>query len=134
MRKALRTNRCAGTYPSLTPTPVPMFRRDTCGRYRHTYITHDSSTNSTAGGRLCRFGILENFSYLYVTIDGRAYRTRHVQTLQPVLERCSRTDAKPDIAQRKEKEVPQERPKHRFRHHYEEPAVECGTHRNGLIR
>lgn len=28
---------------------------------------------------MCRFGILENFCYLYVTIDGRAYRTRRVQ-------------------------------------------------------
>ncbi|WP_413544829.1 hypothetical protein VCM39_04050 [Bacteroides sp. CG01] len=50
------------------------------------------------------------------------------------MERCSRTDAKPDIAQRKEKEVPQERPKHRFRQHDEEPAVESGTYRNGLTR
>ncbi len=40
MRKVLRTNRCAGTAPNLTPTPVPMFRSDTCGRYRHTYIIH----------------------------------------------------------------------------------------------
>jgi len=48
------------------------------------------------------------------------------------MERCSPTDAKPDIALRKEKEVPQERPENCIRHHYEEPAVECGTHRNGF--
>ena len=40
------------------------------------------------------------------------------------MERCSLTDAKPDIARRKEKEVPQERPENCIRRHYEEPAVE----------
>jgi len=34
----------------------------------------------------------------------------------------------------KRKEVPQERPESCIRHHYEEPAVECGIHRNGLTR
>lgn len=43
--QALRTNRCAGTCPSLAPTPVPMFRRDTCGRYRHTYTIHTIADN-----------------------------------------------------------------------------------------
>ena len=26
-------NRCAGTYPTLTPMPMPMFKRDACGSY-----------------------------------------------------------------------------------------------------
>ena len=77
-----------------------------------------------ADGYLCRFGILKNFSYLYVAIESLAYRKRHVQLYSPEMERCSPTDAKPDIAQRKEKEVPQERPENCIRHHYEEPAVE----------
>ena len=101
----------------------------------HTYITHDSSTNSTTGGRLCRFGILENFCYLYVTIGGIAYRTRHVQTLQPVLERCTLMDAMPDIqAMTRRKRYPYQNTGLRIRNHYEKPAAGCGTNRNGSIR
>ena len=33
-------NRCAGTCPTLTPMPVPMFKRDAFGGYWHTYIIH----------------------------------------------------------------------------------------------
>ena len=33
-------NRCAGTYPTLTPMPVPVFKRDAYGSYWHTYIIH----------------------------------------------------------------------------------------------
>ena len=87
-----------------------------------------------ADGNLCIFGILKNFLYLYVAIESHAYRKRHVQLYSPEMERCFRTDASPDIAQRKEKEVPQERPENCIRHHYEEPAVEYGRHCNGLIR
>lgn len=128
-------NRCVGTYPTLTPMPVPVFKREACGSYWHTYIIHAIADKMVfRWWDLCRFGILKKISYLYVAIESHAYRKRHVQLYSPEMERCSRTDASPDIAQRKEKEVPQERPEKSFRHHYEEPAVECGRHRNGLIR
>ena len=63
MRKALRTNRCAGTYPNLTPTPVPIFRRDTCGRYRHTptSYTPDSRQCQPPTGDCADLVISENF-------------------------------------------------------------------------
>lgn len=33
-------NRCAGIYPTLTPMPMPVFKRDAYGSYWHTYIIH----------------------------------------------------------------------------------------------
>lgn len=51
---------------------------------------------SAAHGRLCQFGNLENFCYLYVTIEGSARPKRHVQLYRPEQERCSSTDAMPD--------------------------------------
>lgn len=84
--------------PTFTLTPVPIFRRNTCGRYCHTYIIHTIADKiEHTGGNLCGFGILKKFCYLYVTIDGRAYRKRHVHLYIPGLERCSRMDAMPDI-------------------------------------
>lgn len=101
----------------------------------HTYITHGSPRTQPPEGELCRFGILENFCYLYVTIDGIAYRTRHVQTLQAGLERCSLMDAMPDIqAMTRRKRYPYQKTGLRIRKHYEKPAVRCGTNRNGSIR
>lgn len=63
MRNILRTNRCAGTYPNLTPTPVPIFRRDTCGRYRHTptSYTPDSRQCQPPTGDCADLVISENF-------------------------------------------------------------------------
>lgn len=91
-------NRCASTYSTLTPVPVLIFKRNTCGSYCHTYIINRIADKiEHTGGNLCRFGILENFCYLYVTIDGRAYRKRHVHLYIPGLERCSPMDAMPDI-------------------------------------
>lgn len=56
---------------------------------------------------MCRFGILEIFCYLYVTIDGRAIPDATRSTLQPGLERCFLMDAMPDIeAMTRKKEVP----------------------------
>ncbi len=90
---------------------------------------------SAAHGKLCRFGNLENFCYLYVTIEGSARPKRHVQLYRLEQERCSLTDAMPDIDTvtiitryliRKTGL--------RIRNHYEKPAVECGTNRNGLTR
>ena len=52
---------------------------------------------SAADGRLCRFGNLGKFCYLYVTIEGIARPKRHVQLYRPEQERCSPTDAMPDI-------------------------------------
>ncbi len=52
---------------------------------------------SAADGRLCRFGNLGKFCYLYVTIEGSARPKRHVQLYRPEQERCSLTDAMPDI-------------------------------------
>lgn len=43
--------------------------------------------------------------------ESHAYLTRHVQLYSLEIGDASRMDAKPDIARRKEKEVPQERPK-----------------------
>lgn len=52
---------------------------------------------SAANGGLCRFGNFENFCYLYVTIEGSARPKRHVRLYRPEQERCSLTDAMPDI-------------------------------------
>jgi len=52
---------------------------------------------SAADGRLCRFGNLGKFCYLYVTIEGIARPKRHVQLYRPEQERCSPTDAMPDV-------------------------------------
>ena len=52
---------------------------------------------SAAHGRLCRFGNLGKFCYLYVTIEGNARPKRHVQLYRQEQERCSPTDAMPDI-------------------------------------
>ena len=90
---------------------------------------------SAAHGRLCRFDNLENFCYLYVTIEGSARPKRHVQFYRPEQERCSPTDAMPDtdtitIIKR----YPDQKTGLRIRNHYEKPAVECGTNRNGLTQ
>ena len=63
MRNTLRTNRCAGTYPNLTPTSVSMFRCDTCGRYRHTptSYTPDSRQCQPPTGDCADLEISENF-------------------------------------------------------------------------
>lgn len=90
---------------------------------------------STADRRLCRLGNLENFCYLYVTIGGSASPKRHVQLYRPEQERCSPTDAMPDIDTITIiKRYPYQKSGLRIRNHYEEPAVECGTFRNGSIR
>ena len=90
---------------------------------------------SAADGRLCRFGNLGKFCYLYVTIEGSARPKRHVQLYRPEQERCSSTDAMPDTdAITIIKRYPYQKTGLRIRNHYEEPAVECGTLRNGLIR
>ncbi len=63
-------NRCAGTYPTLTPVPVLIFKRDACGSFCHTYIINRIADKiEHTGGNLCGFGILKKICYLYVTID-----------------------------------------------------------------
>ena len=90
---------------------------------------------STADGRLCRFGNLGKFCYLYVTIEGSARLKRHVQLYRLEQERCSPTDAMPDIDTITIiRRYPYQKTGLRIRNHYEEPAVECGTLRNGSIR
>jgi len=81
---------------------------------------------SAAQGRLCRFGNLENFCYLYVTIEGSASPKRHVQLYRPEQERCSPTDAMPDIDTITIiKRYPYLMTGRSFRNHYETPAVRC---------
>lgn len=91
-------NRCAGMTPTFALTPVPIFKRDACGSYCHTYIINRIADKiEHTGGNLCGFGILKKFCYLYVTIDGSARPKRYVQLYRPEQERCSLTDAMPDI-------------------------------------
>ena len=83
---------------------------------------------SAAHGRLCQFGNLENFCYLYVTIEGSVSPKRHVQLYSPEQERCSPTDAMPDIdAITIIKRSPDLIIGRSFRNHYETPAVRCGN-------
>ena len=68
--KYCEPNQCAGMNPTFTLTPVPMFKRDACGSFCHTYIINRIADKiEHTGGNLCRFGILKKFCYLYVTID-----------------------------------------------------------------
>ena len=74
--------------PTFTLTPVPMFKRDACGSFCHTYIINRIADKieqpelqayikdfgkadkiEHTGGNLCGFGILKKICYLYVTID-----------------------------------------------------------------
>lgn len=75
--------------PTFTLTPVLIFKHDACGSYWPTNIINRIADKiEHIGGNLCGFGILKKFCYLYVTIDGRAYRKRHVHLYIPGLERC----------------------------------------------
>lgn len=134
-QRPMRIQSVCGYIPEFTPMPMLIFKRNACGSYWHTCIIHTIADKMVF--RWWEFVQIWDPQKFFVSLCSDwepAYRKRHVQLYSPEMERCSRTDASPDIAQRKEKEVPQERPEHNSRHHYEEPAVECGRNRNGLIR
>lgn len=135
MRKALRTNRFAGTYPSLTPTSVPMFRRDTCGRYRHTLISHTVAHTLNRRREIVQIWNSRKFLLSLCNDWWHSIPDATRSTLQPGLERCSPMDAMPDIqAMTRRKRYPYQKTELRIRNHYEKPAARCGTNRNGSIR
>ena len=50
-------NQCAGNCPKFTPMPMPVFKRNACGSYWHTYIIHTIADKTDhTDPDLCRFG------------------------------------------------------------------------------
>lgn len=60
-------NRCAGTYPTHTPMPVPVFKRDACGSYLHTYnIKHIIADKMTTLAGICADLESSNFFRIFI--------------------------------------------------------------------